>query len=239
MRELPIIFSGPMVIRLMTCKHCGKISVAPVCECGSTEFLKSQTRRIVRQQPPDGWSMQFPGVLSRAARHVNWAASGYDGDKRWGEPIFPPYAVGDHLCVREKQRVIARADAGTKIRVRYEADGSESDWLPYPSRLKGFPHVGKCLAYGGYKESARHWLEVTEVRVQRIQDTSEEDAIAEGFTCKDWNSKLHNPTWTAEEYARHVLSGYWDVLNAKRGNSWEQNDWVFVYSFKRIDHASR
>jgi hypothetical protein len=65
------------------------------------------------------------------------------------------------------------------------------------------------------KEAARLFLEVKNVRVERLQAITEEDARAEGFA------------W--ERFA-----SYWDTLYAKCGYSWENNPWVWVYEFMRI-----
>ena len=88
------------------------------------------------------------------------------------------------------------------------------------------------------KKYARIWLEVTDVRVERVQDISEEDAIAEGIKNvgeTDWpkyevkgNDKLTN-------YPQVALAELWDSLNAKRGFGWDINPFVWVNEFKRIE----
>ena len=70
---------------------------------------------------------------------------------------------------------------------------------------------------------ARLVLEVTEVRVERLQGISDEDANAEG----------HGMTWGRGCFHRSFAGG-WDELNAKRGYSWDSNPWVWVVSFRRI-----
>ena len=146
------------------------------------------------------------------------------------------YAVGDLLWVRERQRVTEkqhteRSDVKGYIRVRYEADGVESELLPYPLRLKGVPEVGKCLSYGGYKESARLWLEVTGVRCERVHKISDADVLAEGLPQRDidsWKQWLH-----PNDCAGHAFGVLWDSINAQRGYGWDKNPWVWVYEFER------
>jgi hypothetical protein len=108
-----------------------------------------------------------------------------------------------------------------------ESGDEESEWIQYPERLKGIPIPGKCLAYGGYRESSRLTLEVMAVRVERVQEITPEDAEAEGI---------------AEYMKKNRLGGYyttafarlWNSINAKRGFSWESNPWVWVVEFSNI-----
>jgi len=72
-------------------------------------------------------------------------------------------------------------------------------------------------------------LEITGVRVQRVQEISEEDAKAEGA------SVMHEDdlgqTWTSRKRGFESL---WDSIYAKRGFSWDSNPWVWVVEFKRV-----
>lgn len=77
------------------------------------------------------------------------------------------------------------------------------------------------------RAASRIMLEVTGVRVERIQEISEADAIAEGVEI----IPIDTSTWTN----RQSFSILWDKINAKRGYSWASNPWVFVISFKLIN----
>ena len=179
---------------------------------------------LIREKPIPFSGPMVRAILDRAKTQT----------RRVAKPQHAPYSVGDRLWVREKQRVIARANGGTKIQVCYEADGAESDWLPYPSRLKGFPHVGKCLAYGGYKESARLWLRVTGVRAERLQEISEDDAVAEGCVAKPSECEpCAMGICSAHQPPIGQFIGLWDSINGKKPErSWADNPWVWVYDFR-------
>jgi hypothetical protein len=84
------------------------------------------------------------------------------------------------------------------------------------------------------KEAARLFLEVKNVRVERLQAITEEDARAEGIL-PDTPFKDMGYQWTA----RDNFIELWDTLYAKRGHPWRDNDWVFVYSFGRIDNYGK
>lgn len=53
--EHPIPFTGDMLCAVVTCARCGQISIPFPCQhCGSTEFRKTQTRRVMKTQPSAG-----------------------------------------------------------------------------------------------------------------------------------------------------------------------------------------
>ncbi len=88
--------------------------------------------------------------------------------------------------------------------------------------------------------ASRITLEVTGVRVERLQDISEEDAIAEGVEC--WEERGYDD---AQDFYRNYHTGgdlftakasyrtLWESINGP--GSWERNDWVWVIEFKRIE----
>lgn len=101
------------------------------------------------------------------------------------------------------------------------------------------------------KEAARIFLKVTNVRVERLQDISEEDAIAEGIAI-DKQPMKNNDGWyypknylpenteywgskyfKIGEYSKSFKS-LWQSINAKK-HPWESNPWVWVYEFQRIE----
>lgn len=76
------------------------------------------------------------------------------------------------------------------------------------------------------KEAARIWLEITNVRVERLQDISENDAKSEGAF--DMNSGINKITMHKAGF-----EDLWKYINGPE--SWEVNPWVWVVEFKRID----
>jgi len=77
------------------------------------------------------------------------------------------------------------------------------------------------------KTLARIWLEVTDVRIERLQDITIKDICSEGLAESIYDFK---PVQKGIE----IFANLWDSLNAKRGYSWESNPYVWVYEFKRI-----
>lgn len=80
--------------------------------------------------------------------------------------------------------------------------------------------------------ASRLLLEITEVRVQRVQDISEEDAQAEG--CDGDCPIGYIPAYQEGPYSYHYAQ-VWHSLNAKRGYGWDLNPWVWAISFRRIE----
>lgn len=170
------------------------------------KYGTAQTRRPI----PDGW----------------WRCTepddfGPDGELAAAEycPFGKP---GSLLWVRERARILAFSAAMESVRLRYEVDGAESDFVPFPDRLTN-PGVGRCIANGVHREGARHFWRVTEVRMQRACDISEADALAEGFEASIDQFDGHY-TLTARELFRAVFDGLYGP------DAWEQ--WVWAISFE-------
>ena len=220
-KERPILMSGPMT----------KATI---------EDLKTNTRRTrgldtinfdktANKTSAHMW--KYTGVGSDGLNHVFEYADGISN-----EVIKCPYGkVGDRLWVRERQKVIDIDSelilpgkwAYRKIRVQYLADGAKSTWIDYPERLKGVPVIGKCLSYGGFRESSRINLEITGIRVERLQDITYKDMISEG-----WPDNHKYSRFTIEGRVNQWFQELWESINGS--GSWDVNPWVWVVVFRRI-----
>ncbi|HDR8979457.1 TPA: hypothetical protein QDA90_004261 [Burkholderia vietnamiensis] len=217
MKERPILFSGPMVRAIL-------------------EGRKTQTRRVAKEfagrDDLDAILGRFPN--QRGCPH--------------GEP-------GDRLWVREAFRLTSDFDGDSPTRVgercldagyrapwapvRYEVDGAERDW-----RWVGTPPGHEVTA--GRARASMHmprWasritLEITGVRVERLQSISESGARAEGVTIEEHHMRGYcaGAYWPPSIRAFHDL---WDSLNAARGHGWDANPWVWVIEFRRIDGSEK
>jgi hypothetical protein len=176
------------------------------------EGRKSQTRRVVKPQPvPIGKTGNF-GL-----------------DKRFGNPVRCPYGQpGDRLWVRETLFNPCRGNTYLR-RLHYVADGQPSPLFRERASASKLPSIYMP------REASRITLEITNVRVQRLQDISEEDAKHEGLsgwlaTKGHWppGSPWEDRPWAAE------FNCLWDKLNAKRGFGWDANPWVWALTFKGV-----
>jgi hypothetical protein len=127
------------------------------------------------------------------------------------------YKVGDILYVRE---TFNNTETDT---VLYAADKDFIDfYLFMESEIKWKPSIHMP------KEAARIFLRVTNVRVERVQEITEEDAIAEGMS----KTLVDGVVFISAKGNFHVL---WDSLNIKRGYGWDTNPWVWVIEFERVE----
>lgn len=147
------------------------------------------------------------------------------GDYHPMEPLCPYGVPGDRLWVKEP---FALEDAegcdvgpedpeGDTWRVHYRT--GPDDVAPTRWRSPRFMH----------RWASRLLLEVTDVRVERVQDISEEDARAEGAPARPNDLKV---SWGPY---RCGFADLWDSLNARRGFPWEANPWVWCISFRRVE----
>lgn len=228
MKERPILMSGPMVKAIL-------------------EGRKWQTRRIVKPQPTEtpitngsasGMYLAWPN----SDAHLEWQDVLADTDY-YVQAGFCPYGQpGDRLWVREAWRTIDSTADHNMLTIAYEADqgrGSEYRYLRVSDdayeRYSGArfdSHLRPSIFMPRW--ACRFVLELTAVRVERLQDISEADAQAEGCTTAAEDDQDGAPD--AKQY-RTYRAGYrdlWDSLNAKRGYGWDSNPWVWVLTFEQV-----
>lgn len=176
---------------------------------------KTMTRRVIKQDIVNSCDIDTDGTL------LDYQDS--DGD--FINPVkLCRYKVDDILWVRETW-CRGKARNGDN-KVIYKAD-VETDLQPIHNWRPSI-HMPK--------EAARIFLKVTNVRVERLQDITEEDAFKEGcidYQCKIGDGKFEDVI-EFDLTARDAFIDLWDSLNAKRGYSWENNPWVWVIEFERI-----
>ncbi|MEQ1828048.1 MAG: hypothetical protein ABL921_18955 [Pirellula sp.] len=220
MKESPILFNAPMVRALL-------------------DGRKTQTRRVLKH----GSSTTQP---LRIGPHPY--SSGKYLIERWEETersftnfgrtdcIKCPFgSVGDTLWVRETWYPCSTFDPTDGIGALYRAD---------PWRNGNEPSVKWKPSIHMPRWASRITLEITSVRVERVNDISEEDAIAEGCVrekvTQAWVDDCE-PGSKARELAEILKGGYmtarwvfenlWSSINGK--GSWELNPWVWVIEFRR------
>jgi hypothetical protein len=211
-RELPILFTGPMVRAII-------------------DGQKTQTRRLMKPQPPsveavkNNAGIDF-GIFEQRSMPGTWAVSGPVWAVRDLMGIEPrwqcPYGVpGDRLWVRETW--CPRSNGALimeRIQTPFYAADLKSE-KPHGWRWRPSIHMPRW--------ASRIMLEVTGVRVERLQDISSSDISAEGIAYAE-----HQASCATECFAlREAWAALWDGINAKRA-PWADNPWVWVVEFQRV-----
>lgn len=135
-----------------------------------------------------------------------------------------PYRPGDILYVRETWAAWSRTYGAVPV-LYYKADGDAPDGIKWRPSI----HMPR--------EAARIFLRVTDVRVERLQDITEEQARAEGAI--DNRHFLHSPDNEYETLhsAREHFAGIWDSTIKPADHDlygWDANPWVWVIEFEQI-----
>lgn len=207
MKQSPILFNTAMVQAIL-------------------EGRKTQTRRVVNPQPSvdacnpildycdydhnvgfKGRYVSFENDMEFAVR----SRLGKVGDLLWVRETFCRF-VKDH-AITSKYAYKANCDE--------ESERCRQDYI-----AAGYPYQWKPSIFMP-KDACRIWLEIKDVRVERLNDISQSDSEQEGVKAKS-------------PFAIGYFKNLWDSINGKpRADgsdiSWAANPWVWVYEFKVVE----
>lgn len=208
-------------------KECGLPFMADMVRAVRAD-RKTQTRRICKlphQNPLGQWEpTTFGGPNGgRTSKGETVPEHTAIWHTRTGDSIAAPYIVGDRLWVRENYRL----DVGFNDLPPREVQDTASVWYEADvglASLRGLAFQGK-LRPGMFmcRWMSRILLEVVSVRVERLQDISDADALAEG---------VDRTNTSICGYAKARYRTLWEKING--AGSWDLNPWVWVVVFKRI-----
>lgn len=206
-KERPILFNGEMVRAVL-------------------EGRKTQTRRIMKVQP-DWKDARLSRIVDSTDRKIvnklHWVVMKdqhtIDTQRSSNAYFTCPFGyVSDRLWVRE---TFSQWDDGSVFRASNPECDGVTKWTPSI-------HMPRW--------ASRITLEITDIRVERLNDISEEDAAAEG--CRPYWDK-NNPIWDGKLELRPIkgasdaFQNLWESINGE--GSWEANPWVWVIEFKRVE----
>jgi hypothetical protein len=210
-KERPILFSTEMVQAILAGR-------------------KTQTRRVIKPQPPEDCKDSEPMIDWCDFEDHGWKNCFVSFEMAQGDShsVKSPYGkVGDLLWVRETWAPMYNEFGYTG----YKADD-----------FSGIDNIKDHLYKGKWKPSihmpksrARIFLEITEIKAQRLQDISEEDAKNEGISITEsgnYKNYGHAPYNKDLEDAASSFMTLWWRINGM--DSWDANPWVWVIKFKVI-----
>jgi hypothetical protein len=209
--EHPILFTAPMVRAIL-------------------EGRKTQTRRVIDFARIARCAGARKGRLFYSATFDSWAVEGGDVDFCL---VDCPYGKpGDVLWVQEGFRVDELSSTGEWAGVVYRAGGETMKRIPADKCDMPSAQPRDSFLSGRFmpRWASRLLLEVTDVRVERVEDISEEDAQAEGCPGVAFGP---GPNGSEGILPSDQFRTLWDSINAHRGYSWESNPYVWVVTFKR------
>lgn len=210
---------------------------------------KTQTRRVVRvtQRTPGLAAVLEPpcGLPARPHVAVELCPHGQPGDRlwvreQWTADLDWPDDDGPETRWWHEMPVAFRGPLNT-LHTYYRADGTawycspegvsrEATWVPTAIDLEGARWMSSRFMP---RWASRLLLEVTSVRVERLQAITEDDAIGEGCGF-DGDPIGDDGEEVFDRTPRGNFAQLWDSLNAKRGHGWASNPWVWVVEFKRV-----
>jgi hypothetical protein len=216
-RELPLLMTAPMVRALLN-------------------GTKTQTRRAVKfQKHGDG----LPPIPDEA-----WIEHSYEKPEHGNVPCLKvPYGHGDEQVI---YRHFPRFEPGMRAWVKETFGSPDADHplckggrtieqgmrLVYRANPSGKSSQGSFVWRPSIfmpRWASRITLEITEVRVERLQSISEEDAIAEGID-HDFRLSMKGGHFSCVG----AYADLWDSINGK--GSWNANPWCWCISFRVLEN---
>jgi len=200
MKQHPILFSTPMVQAIL-------------------QGNKTQTRRIKNlnqvNECPEKWNFkEMDTIITLNNKHIHGAIFSLNETSHRIINGCPYGNLGDILWVRETWKNNNFPQCGGYYEYKADCDYPEAKFN------KGIWKPSIHMP----KSACRIWLLITDIRVERLQSISEQDAIAEG-------AMTLTPSDNLPAIVRyHML---WDIINGP--DSWTQNPWVWVIEFKRVE----
>lgn len=248
MKERPILFNDAMVRAIL-------------------DGRKTQTRRVMKPQPAINkynnrwfWACK----LVRSMVYMDDEMSDRTPWEGFTASVCPYGQPGDRLWVRERcmakelddeEAIDYAVHHGDPEYPQFGLDGvlypADGQFIPIENSIAASERWLKLSTYRSKRGSglivpsihmprwaSRILLEITNVRVERVQDISEADALADGIEQVSNNRwKVYEPGYEGESAltAKSSFRSLWEFIHGP--NAWDRNDWVWVIEFKVLSNG--
>lgn len=216
-RERPIIFSAPMVRALLDGRKTQTRRVAKFTDAG---YLKEPCghRRWHRGDPDAVQACPFGGIGDRLWVRETWKFTGWSGD---GEPWIHYRADDKQVFIDGRNIPETWGELLMDVwSVLSAEDNFQIDQKAADRKWRPSIHMPRW--------ASRITLEVTGVRVERLQEISDADAMAEGVPFTELPQGQDRP----DPLHRAQFADLWELINGP--GSWEANPFVWVIEFRRV-----
>ncbi|WP_286800612.1 morphogenetic protein [Pseudomonas sp. UBA4034] len=252
-KERPILFSAPMVRAIL-------------------EGRKTVTRRVMKSQPDadatitvelynvavtnrHGYQEEGPEIFGAWWRDGESGCKcpyGKPGDRLWVRETFALLGNEDGCCIDWQDNLVKGDEQGAARIYRASCPPGDYGLNQIPAKAEWKPDT-EAMEYDGAwrpnihmpRWASRILLEITDVRAERLQDISEEQAVAEGLI---WQGQEHGKVFYSHAERKYPhgahqqfgISGV-DAVSAFRklwnsvGGDWDANPWVWVVEFKPVE----
>lgn len=198
---------------------------------------KTVTRRVIKPQPVKKENLSIKE--DRKGKYI-WGWVDY-GRTVAIKDIPYPYKPGDILYVREtwSDHYVPDDEGNAKLEYCYKADGIDLQAECLPGEVnRWWPSIHMP------KDAARIWLKVTDVKLERLQDITIEQAMLEGisddmaYSANCWKPTFYDPDSGGKPEYIKAFSYLWDSTVKKKDlklYGWDANPWVWTIEFERIE----
>ncbi len=207
MKERPILFSDEMVRAILSGQKTQTRRIVKF------KYFSHEQMRFLHKHPTDGYQFSGTGTYQEVGLMGKFSHFGVAGDRLWVRETF---GVMPGTSDEEKQ-LVYRADSPLDIPSWPSRRGPIEDFIRWRPSI----HMPRW--------ASRITLEITNIRVERLNDISAMDILAEGV-----DNGMSNPSmgkrWENQQHIAWV--DLWEKINGE--GSWDENPWVWVIEFKRV-----
>ncbi|MGA9221919.1 MAG: morphogenetic protein [Pseudomonas graminis] len=227
-KERPILFSAPMVRAIL-------------------EGRKTVTRRSTKVQPRSKADIGSFGKGQPFIRNPDVTKPnpeclyGRPGDRLWVRETFALLGNEDGCCIDWQDNLVKGDERGAARIYRASCPPGDYGLNQIPAKAEWKPDTESMEYDGAWRPSihmprwaSRILLEIADVRVERLQDITGDQAEAEGVDAAMCQLYLESSPsrFDCKEAVIHGFAGLWESING--AGAWDANPWVWAVEFKRV-----